>query len=96
MNATVWKGKAPARLRSGYALPPPCGGLPLPNGAHEVHCKSLQFQCRLHLQFRCRLIRSLRPWPGHAGRTVRPTSMPAGIPRPKKRTFLLCVDTMIQ
>ena len=52
MNATVWKGKAPARLRSGYALPPPCGGLPLPNGAHEVHCKSLQFQCRLHLQFR--------------------------------------------
>ena len=60
MNATVWKGKAPARLRSGYALPPPCGGLPLPNAAHEVHCKSLQFQCRLHLQFRCRLI--LRPF----------------------------------
>ena len=56
MNATVWKGKAPARLRSGYALPPPCGSRPVPNGAHEVHCKSLQFQCRLHLQFRCRLI----------------------------------------
>ena len=37
MNATVWKGKAPARLRSGYALPPPCGD-PRPKKGTSLLC----------------------------------------------------------
>ena len=56
VNATVWKGKAQGS--AGYALPPPCGGLPLPN--RMKYTAKACSQCRLHLQFRCRISRISR------------------------------------